>query len=301
MVRKIGVLGIMSCILLSAILPVEKAWSQIWGGAGAGVALPVNKEYKPVGIQAELAGGYRLTPQMAGRVGLGYYRLDFEQGTDIPGVTQFQSITSAYGALQFFPPSRNRLTPYFLGGLGIYDICLDTSVESRLLVSRTTTPSQQASIRFDFASSETLVASDDGFQQGQQDARETVNASAWLSGAFSTVGLLAFLASGRESVLSQTMDPTKGLLGVETGPDYATAVAAGGIGTLVGWGVGRLVVAKKFPRLGLDVPIDSPYGEAYQRGYRSEQRRIQSLAALIGGVAGTGVALLATALIEGAF
>ena len=123
-------LGLVVISMTPTVTNAQEIWERITGGVGAGIALPLNEEYEPVGSQADVSVGYQLTPQITGLVGLSYFRLDFENGEVVRGVTQFQSIESIYGAVQYANSLSRGLTHYFLGGVGLYDISRDTRVES---------------------------------------------------------------------------------------------------------------------------------------------------------------------------
>ena len=71
-------LGLVVISMTPTVTNAQEIWERITGGVGAGVALPLNEEYKPIGSQADISVGYKLTPQITGLVGLSYFRLDFE-------------------------------------------------------------------------------------------------------------------------------------------------------------------------------------------------------------------------------
>lgn len=183
---------------------------------------------------------------------------------------------------------KNHLFPAFVGpALGcesVLVICVPAEENARLRVDLTAAvpPADQETSPED---------------RGRQDARRAVDWERWAGGAAGAIGLAAFLAAGRESALSQTIE--KGLTNVETGTDYKGALVAGGVGTVIGWGIGKLVRASQFPNL--EAGADPAYATAYRNAYRAEQRRIQSTSALIGGAFGTAVALLVSWSIDSAF
>lgn len=128
--RRIVMLGLVVHLSFTAVVvTAQEGRVSLAGGAGAGVIVPLNQGYEPLGIQGNLSARYGITQGLAAVVGLSYQRLGIEEKIVLEGISEFQSLQSVYGAIQASGRSSGGLIPYFLGGVGLYRITKDLQVE----------------------------------------------------------------------------------------------------------------------------------------------------------------------------